>query len=67
MLLATILAQCWRPVASNEVLYLLHWGIHAVLYRRTATAIKTASLEVYLLIFIYLTVALAATGAIWIK
>jgi hypothetical protein len=43
MLLITILAQCWRPVASSEALYLLHWAIHAVLYRRTTMAIKTAS------------------------
>ncbi len=43
MLSAAILAQCWRLVASSEALDLLHWAICAVLYRRTAAAIKMAS------------------------
>jgi hypothetical protein len=42
-LLATILAQWRHPVASNNALDLLHQAIRAVLYRRTAVAIKTAS------------------------
>jgi hypothetical protein len=41
-LLAAILAQWWHPVAS-KALDLLHWEMHAVLYQRTATAIKMAS------------------------
>jgi hypothetical protein len=42
-LLAAILAQWWRPVASSEALDLLHGAMHAELYRCTATAIKMAS------------------------
>jgi hypothetical protein len=42
MLLTAILAQWRHPVASSEALDLLHWAICAVLYRHTATAIKTA-------------------------
>ncbi len=42
MLLGIILAQWWRPVASSEALDLLHRAMHAVTYRRIATAIKTA-------------------------
>jgi hypothetical protein len=30
-------------VASSEALDLLHWAMHAVMYRRIAMAIKTAS------------------------
>ena len=43
MLLERVLAQWWHPVASGEALDLLHWVMHAVLYRRSAMAIKTAS------------------------
>jgi hypothetical protein len=42
-LLATILAQWRRLVASNKALNLLHWAMCAVTYRRIAMAIKTAS------------------------
>jgi hypothetical protein len=42
-LLATILAQWWCPVASTKALDPLHWTMHAVLYQRTAAAIKMAS------------------------
>jgi hypothetical protein len=42
-LLAAILAQWWHPVAFTKALDLLHWGMHTVLYRRTAAAIKMAS------------------------
>ncbi len=42
MLLAAILAQWQHPVASREALDLLHQAICAVLYRRTAAAIKMA-------------------------
>ncbi len=43
-LLATILAQWRRLVASNKALNLLYWAMCAVLYRRTAASIKMASL-----------------------
>jgi hypothetical protein len=42
-LLAAILAQWQRLVASNKALNLLHWAMCAVTYRRIAMAIKTAS------------------------
>jgi hypothetical protein len=43
MLSGMILARWWRPVASSEALDLLHWAMRAVMYRRIAMAIKTAS------------------------
>jgi hypothetical protein len=43
MLLATILARWQHPVASSEVLDLLHRVMRVVTYRRIAMAIKTAS------------------------
>jgi hypothetical protein len=43
MLTAAILTQWQRPVPSSEALDLLYWAICAVLYRRTAVAIKMAS------------------------
>jgi hypothetical protein len=43
MLLDIILAQWRHPVASSEVLDLLHQAMRAVLYRRTTMAIKMAS------------------------
>ncbi len=43
MLLDTILAQWWCPVASSEALNLLHWEMHRVMYRCIAMAIKTAT------------------------
>ncbi len=43
-LLVAILAQWRHPVASTKALNLLHWAMHAVLYRRTAAAIKMASI-----------------------
>jgi hypothetical protein len=42
--LAAILAQWRRLVASNKALNLLYWAMCAVLYWRTAAAIKMASL-----------------------
>jgi hypothetical protein len=42
-LLATILSQWLRPVASTKALDLLHQVMRMVLYRRTAMAIKMAS------------------------
>ena len=38
-----MLAQWWHPVASSEVLDILHWAMRLVLYRCIAMAIKTAS------------------------
>ena len=43
MLSEQVLARWWHPVASSEVLDLLHWAMRAVLYRRITMAIKTAS------------------------
>jgi hypothetical protein len=43
ILLEIILARWRRSVASSEALDLLHRVIRAVTYRRTATAIKTAT------------------------
>ncbi len=43
LLLATVLAWWWHLVASNKALNLLYWAMRAVLYRRTAAAIKMAS------------------------
>ncbi len=42
LLLATIFAQWQHLDASNKALNLLHQAMHAVLYRRTAAAIKMA-------------------------
>jgi hypothetical protein len=41
---AAILAQLWHLVASNKALNLLYRAMCAVLYQRTAMAIKMASL-----------------------
>jgi hypothetical protein len=38
-----ILARWQHPVASSKALDLLHWAMHAVLYRRTAAAINMAT------------------------
>ncbi len=38
-----MLTRWWHPVASSEALELLYWAMHAVLYRRTAAVINTAS------------------------
>ena len=43
MLSEQVLTQWWHPVASSEALDLLHWGMHSVLYRRIAMAIKMVS------------------------
>ncbi len=43
LLLAAIFSQWWCPVASTKALDLLHQALRAVLYRRTAVAIKMAS------------------------
>jgi hypothetical protein len=62
ILLDIILAQWRRSVASSKALDLLHWAMHAVLYRRTAAAINMAT---FLGVFVdYCLFALAAAGAI---
>ncbi len=43
MLFDIILTQLRRSVTSSEALDLLHWAMHAVLYRHTAMAIKMTS------------------------
>ena len=43
MVLDIILAQWQHPVASSEALDVLHWEMHAVMYRCIAMAIKTAT------------------------
>ncbi len=50
---ATILPRWRRLMASNKALNLLYWAMHAVLYRRTAAAIKMGSLfsKCFLLLF----------------
>jgi hypothetical protein len=40
---ATTLAKLRHPEASSEALDLLHWAVHAVLYRGTIMAIEMAS------------------------
>jgi hypothetical protein len=59
-LLAAILAQWQHPVTFINALDLLHWGMHAVSYRRTAAAIKKASKVGPFFIVILFAVALAA-------
>ncbi len=67
LLSAAILTQWQRLVASNKALSLLYWKMHAVLYQRTAAAIKMASKVDPFFIAILFAVALAAAGAIWSK
>jgi hypothetical protein len=45
MLSGIILAQWQHPVASSEVLDLLHWAMREVTYRCIAMAIKMAIFE----------------------
>ena len=66
-LLAAILTQWRRLVASNKALSLLHWAMCAVLYPHTAAAIKMASLFGTFFVVILFAVALVAAGAIWSK
>jgi hypothetical protein len=62
MLLDIILARWQRPVASSEALDLLHWAMHAIMYRRIAMAIKMASFVGVFIDCCFLPVALAAAG-----
>ncbi len=59
-----VLAQWWHAVASRKAMNLLHWAMHAVSYRRTATAIKTDSKVGAFFVIVLFDVALAATGTI---
>jgi hypothetical protein len=64
MLSATMLAQWWHPVASTKALDLLHQAISAVLYQRTATAIKMASKVGPFFVIVLFAVAVAVAVAI---
>ncbi len=66
-LLAAIYAQWRRLVASNKALNLLYQAMQGVLYRRTAMAIKIASLFGVYYVVVLFAVALEATGVIWSK
>jgi hypothetical protein len=66
-LLAAILAQWRRPVASTKTLNLLHWAMCALLYRRTAAAIKMASKLLHFFIVVSFAITLAAAGVIQIE
>jgi hypothetical protein len=65
---AAILAQWWRPVASTKALDLLYQAMCAVLYWRTAAAIKMASKVGPFFVILLFAVALEASvisHAIW--
>jgi hypothetical protein len=62
MLSDIILAQWWRPVASSKTLDLLHWAMHAVMYRRIAMAIKTAT---FLGVFVDCCLFACCPGGCW--
>jgi hypothetical protein len=61
-LLAAILAQWQRLVASSKALNLLHQGMCAVTYRRIAMAIKMAS---YLCVFVDCCLFACCLGGCW--
>jgi hypothetical protein len=58
-----ILAQRRRPVASIESLDICHRAMRAVLYRRTATAIKMASKVGAFFVVVVFIETMAAAGA----
>jgi hypothetical protein len=62
-LLEQILAQWQHPVASTESLDIRHLVMHAVLYRRTATAIKMASKVGAFFVVLVFNETMAAAGA----
>jgi hypothetical protein len=62
ILLDIILAQWRHPVASSEVLDLLHRAICAVTYRRTALAIKMAC---FLGVFVDCCLFSRCPGGLW--
>jgi hypothetical protein len=49
-------------VASSEALDLLHWAMHAVMYRRIAMAIKMAT---FLGVFVYCCLFACCPGGRW--
>jgi hypothetical protein len=57
-----ILAQWRRPVASSKALDLLHQAMHAVLYRRTTTAINMAT---FLGVFVDCCLFACCPGGCW--
>jgi hypothetical protein len=57
-----ILARWWCPVASIESLDIRHRAMCAVLYRRTATAIKMASKVGAFFVVVVFIVTMAAAG-----
>jgi len=59
-----VLARWWRLVVFVKATNLLHWVMHAVSYRRIATAIEMAGKVGTCCIVVSLAVALAAAGAI---
>jgi hypothetical protein len=66
-LLAAILAQWQRSVASIEALDLLHHAMSTVMYRRIPMAIKMAIFAGVFVDCCLMPVALAVAGAIWSK
>ncbi len=63
-LLAAILAQWQRLVASNKALNLIYWAMRAVLYQHTAATIRMASLFGTFFVVVLFAVALVAAGVI---
>jgi hypothetical protein len=61
-LLAIMLAQWRRLVASNKALNLLHWAMCTVTYRRIAMAIKTAR---FLGVFVDCCLFVCCPGSHW--
>jgi hypothetical protein len=62
ILLDIILDQWRRPVASSKALDLLHWAMHAVLYRRTAATINMA---IFLGVFVGCCLFACCPGSHW--
>ncbi len=62
ILLDIILAQWWCPVASSKALDLLHWAMHAVLYRRNSAAINMAT---FLGVFVDCCLFACCSGGRW--
>jgi hypothetical protein len=58
-----ILSRWRRPVASIESLDTRHWGMRAVLYRRTAMAIEMASKVGAFFVVVVFIKTMAAAGA----
>jgi hypothetical protein len=67
LLLHAILARWHQPVASIIALDPLYWAMHAVLYRRTTSAIKTASKYGAFFVVFFLHATLMSAGMIQSK